>query len=206
MRGLWTTAPDAIAASTGTDRVGNDAVDEAVSGTDIGRAMSIEFLHTHPADDCPILLPEIGLELRVRLQPRHSGGQLTIIETVNAPGFGPPLHRHAETEVFHVINGRYLFEVDGRRFHAVTGDVVCVLGGAAHGFVNVTDAPAGQFVMILPGLDAVTFFKGLHAVMAGGAPDHAAMEEFGQRWGVKFLGPPLRPDLEAGGDGDEHRR
>ena len=176
------------------DGFGDLAVAEVGNGTDANRAMSFEFLHTHPTSGCSILLPEIGLELRVRLPRQHSAGQLTIIETVNAPGFGPPLHRHAETEVFYVTSGRYLFEVDGRRFHAVAGDVVCVPGGAAHGFVNVTDAPAGQFVLIMPGLDAVAFFNGLHAVMASGAPDRAALAEFGRRWGVEFLGPPLRPD------------
>lgn len=140
-------------------------------------------------------MPEISLEVRVRLPPDPSGGQLTIIETVNASGFGPPLH-HPETEVFHISTGRHLFEVDGGRFHAGTGDVVRVPGGTAHGFVNMTDAPADQFVLIPPGLDAAAFFTGLGAVMrsSNGRPDPAALAAFGQRWGVEFLGRPLTPD------------
>ena len=35
----------------------------------------------------------------------------------------PPRHRHPEAEIFFVIEGRYLYEVDGRRFYAETGDV-----------------------------------------------------------------------------------
>jgi len=44
-------------------------------------------------------IPAMGLELAVKLPPEASGGALTVLETVNAPGFGPPLHRHGETEV-----------------------------------------------------------------------------------------------------------
>jgi quercetin dioxygenase-like cupin family protein len=143
-------------------------------------------------DEASIKIPAIGLDLRVRLPPSASGGALTIIETTNAPGFGPPLHRHAETELFRILNGRYLYEVDGRRFHAEAGDVIAVPGGAAHGFVNVGDAPGQQLVVIVPGLDAKAFFTELGAVMRGGVPDRDALNAFGEKWGVTFLGPPLR--------------
>jgi quercetin dioxygenase-like cupin family protein len=143
--------------------------------------------------EAPISIPAIGLDLFLRLPPSASGGALTVIETVNAPGFGPPRHRHRETEVFRVLEGRYLYEVDGRRFRADAGDVVSVPGGAEHGFANVTDRPARQLVMVLPGLDAEAFFTGLGAVMRDGVPDQAALNAFGARWGVEFLGPPLRP-------------
>jgi quercetin dioxygenase-like cupin family protein len=139
-----------------------------------------------------IQIPAIGLELRVRLPNRASGGTLEMIETVNAPGFGPPLHRHPETEVFRVLRGRYLFQVDDRRFLAETGDVVSVPGGAAHAFVNVTDAPAEQLVLILPGIDAAAFFTGLGEIMKSGVPERNVLNTFGRSWNVEFLGPPLR--------------
>lgn len=144
-------------------------------------------------DQTPIRVPAIGLELQVRLPGTASGGGIEIIDTVNAPGFGPPLHRHGETEIFRVLAGRYLFEVDGRRFEAGEGDVVSVPGGAIHAFVNVTSTPARQMVMILPGFDAAAFFAGLGRVMQGGIPDRAALNQFGAHWGVEFLGPPLKP-------------
>jgi quercetin dioxygenase-like cupin family protein len=153
--------------------------------------MAFHFVHSTP-DEPPIVIPQIGLELRVRVPPEATGGTLTSIETTNAPGFGPPLHRHRETEIFYVLEGRYLFAVDGRRFHAGPGDVVTVPGGAAHAFVNVTDKPARQFIQIIPGLDAVAFFSGLGDVMQRGAPDPQALAAFGAKWHMEFLGPPLR--------------
>ncbi|TCR62543.1 quercetin dioxygenase-like cupin family protein [Bosea sp. BK604] len=142
-------------------------------------------------DEPPILVPAIGLELSVRLPPTTNRGAMTVIETVNAPGYGPPRHRHPETELFRVMEGRYLYEIDGRRFFADAGDLVSVPGGASHGFVNVTDRPARQLIMILPGLDAERFFTELGEIMQHGVPDRARLNEFGRRWNMEFLGPPV---------------
>jgi uncharacterized cupin superfamily protein len=89
------------------------------------------------------------------------------------------------------MDGRYLYEVDGRRFYAETGDVVSIPGGAEHGFVNVTDKPARQYVLITPALDGRAFFSELGFVMATGVPDRVELNRFGARWGMEFLGPPL---------------
>jgi quercetin dioxygenase-like cupin family protein len=143
--------------------------------------------------EAPIRVPAIGLELTVRLPSQESKQALTIIDTTNAPGFGPPLHRHPETEIFRVLSGRYLFEVNGNRFFAETGDVVSVPGGAAHAFVNVTPEPAQQTVTIVPALDADAFFTALGALMKDGLPGKDALNAFGRLWNVEFLGPPLAP-------------
>jgi quercetin dioxygenase-like cupin family protein len=95
------------------------------------------------------------------------------------PGFGPPLHRHGETEIFRVLEGRYLFEVNGRRFEAASGDTLSVPGGDAHAFVNLTDKPARQLVMILLAMDAARFFTELGQFLKG-KPDRDALNVFGK--------------------------
>jgi quercetin dioxygenase-like cupin family protein len=154
--------------------------------------MTLSFFHSR-ASEVPIKIPAIGLDLFVRLPPARSGGEFCFIETINAPGKGPPQHRHPEAEIFRVIEGRYLYQVDGRRFFAEAGDVVSIPGGAAHGFVNVTDAPARQYILISPALDAAAFFTELAGTMRDGLPDRMALNAFGAKWGVEFLGPPLNP-------------
>jgi quercetin dioxygenase-like cupin family protein len=139
-----------------------------------------------------VKIPAIGLELAVRLPQSASDGSLVILETINAPGFGPPLHRHPETEIFRVLEGEYLYEVDGKRFHAAPGDLVTVPGGIAHTFTNLSDRPARQIVLMLPAMDALSFFTGLGEIMAAGRPDHATLAAYGAKWGVEFLGPPIK--------------
>jgi quercetin dioxygenase-like cupin family protein len=159
--------------------------------------MSFTFLHS-TNDEAPIVIPHIGLKLRVRVPPQTNGGIITSIETENAPGFGPPLHRHREAEIFYVLEGRYLFEVEGKRFVAGAGDVVSVPGSVVHAFVNVTDAPARQFIQIVPGMDATAFFVGMGDIMKSGRPDRDRLDSFGKQWGVEFLGPPLKAADAAG--------
>lgn len=154
--------------------------------------MPVSFVRSRAAES-PIKIPAIGLDLFVRLPPSASAGEFCIIETINAPGKGPPLHRHPEAEIFRVMEGRYLYQVDGRRFFAEAGDVVSVPGGAVHGFVNVTAAPARQYIILAPALDAAAFFTELAATMRDGLPDRAALNAFGEKWQVEFLGPPLSP-------------
>ncbi len=154
--------------------------------------MCFSFWHSRQ-DKEPIKVPAIALEVRVLLPVSASGGALAIIETQNAPGFGPPLHRHPETEVFRVLEGRYLFVVDDRRFHAEAGDVVSVPGEAVHTFVNVADAPSRQLVIFSPGLDAAAFFTDLGAATKDGI-NKAALDVFAAKWGIEFLGPPLKPE------------
>ncbi len=153
--------------------------------------MSISFLHSLGAE-APIKIPAIGLDLFVRMPPAASGGEFCFIETINAPGAGPPRHRHREAEIFRVLEGRYLYEMEGRRFYAEVGDVVSIPGGAEHGFVNVTDKPARQYILMAPALDAEAFFTELAATMRNGIPDQALLNAFGAKWRVEFLGPPLK--------------
>ena len=152
--------------------------------------MAIKRSHSTSAEKV-IKVPAIGLDLVVRVSPATTGGEFCFIDTINAPGFGPPRHRHTETEVFRVMEGRYLFEVDGEQFYAEEGHVVTVPGGAVHAFVNVTDKPARQYILIQPGLDAEGFFTGLAEVMRNGRPDTEALNAFAVKWQVEFFGPPL---------------
>jgi quercetin dioxygenase-like cupin family protein len=155
--------------------------------------MTIRFVHSLK-DEAPVLIPAIGLTLRVRVPQDATGGAITSIETENAPRFGPPLHRHRETEIFYVLEGRYLFEVDGTRVVANPGDVISVPGGAAHAFVNLSDAPGRQFIQIVPAFDAEAFFQQLADAMRSGVNPPAALSEFGRKWGVEFLGPPIKAE------------
>ncbi len=128
--------------------------------------MPFQLQHSPAITSLTLKIPAIGLELAVRLPKTASDGSLVILETTNAPGFGPPLHRHRETEIFRVLEGEYLYEVDGKRFHATPGDLITVPGGVPPSFTNPSSHPARQIVLMLPAMDAQAFFTGLGDLMA----------------------------------------
>lgn len=153
--------------------------------------MPFQFFNS-ATDGAPSLkIPALGLDLAVRLPPEVSGEALTVLETSNAPGFGPPLHRQRETEVFRVLEGRYLYEVNGRRFEAAAGNLVRMPGGDAHAFINMTDNPARQLLMMLSGSGRATLFPRTRPGSEKGHPDRNELNLFGRPRGVEFLGPPL---------------
>ena len=83
--------------------------------------MKQDCLH-HKSNAAPIDISPIGLRVQQRIAPEATGALATLIETTDQPGFGPPQHRHEiETEVFHVLEGRYLFELDGVQFQDGAG-------------------------------------------------------------------------------------
>jgi quercetin dioxygenase-like cupin family protein len=141
----------------------------------------------------PIVIPSIGVDIEVCIGPAATAGAATLIRTTDAPGFGPPLHRHlSETEVFHVLKGRYLFEVGGQRAIAEAGTTVIGHVGIPHRFTSIDTTPSEMLVLITPAFDAAAFFSELRTIMDTGIPERAALRRFGEKWGVEFLGPPLQ--------------
>jgi hypothetical protein len=59
--------------------------------------------------------------------------------------------------------------------------VVGIPGGAEHGFVNVMEKPARQYILIVPALDAADFFTELAGMTRDGVPDKAALNRFGAK-------------------------
>jgi mannose-6-phosphate isomerase-like protein (cupin superfamily) len=144
-------------------------------------------------DRC-VAVPGIGLESRVRTPQDFADSSIEPIETTNAPGFGPPLHRHREAEIFyilHILQGRYLFEVDGKRLEAAVGDTVAANGNVPHCFENIDSNPSKQLMKIVPGCDALAFFTELGSAPKGTKLDDEAKQAFSARWGVEFSGTPL---------------
>jgi quercetin dioxygenase-like cupin family protein len=154
--------------------------------------MQRQFIDDETINNNAIHIPAIGLDLKVCIEPSATQGRATLIETCDAPGFGPPMHRHEnETEVFHVLQGCYLFEVDGKRQVVRAGETLTALVGTTHRFVNIDDETSRMLVLISPGFDATGFFNQLREVMKDGIPDPATLARLGAKWQIEFLGPPL---------------
>ena len=153
--------------------------------------MQPDFDHSNTVDST-IAIPTIGVNIQVRIAPAATGNKATLIETTDEPGYGPPQHRHErETEIFHVLSGRYLFEVDGKRTVVGAGETLTAHAGTTHRFTSIDDQASRMLVLITPGFEATAFFTELRSVMANGAPEPDILRDFGKKWDIEFLGPPL---------------
>lgn len=125
------------------------------------------------------------------LSSAQTGGAIAIVDTVNPPNSGPPLHiHHAEDEVLMVLSGDIEVMAAGVRSLVGPGEAVFVPRGVEHTFRVVGFMPARIVAILTPG-----GFEGFFAEMAEGQfripEDMPAIIESGARHNLTFTGPPL---------------
>jgi quercetin dioxygenase-like cupin family protein len=129
-----------------------------------------------------------------------TGGELTVLEQVVAPGAASALHRHAYQEVFYLLEGELEFTGldNGERvtFAVVAGGTVHAAPGAPHGYRNTGTAPA-RFLAIIQPSGADGFFEEVGVWLdEGRAPAEQAepsperIRAAAARHGIEFLPGP----------------
>ena len=128
----------------------------------------------------------------------ETGGELTIVEQVVAPGAAAALHRHPYQEVFYLLEGELEFTGlrHGERmtFGTGPGSTVHAASGVAHGYRNIRAEPA-RFLAIMQPAGAEQFVAevGVWLDDAGGPPPDAAapsadeVRKAASRHGIEFL-------------------
>jgi mannose-6-phosphate isomerase-like protein (cupin superfamily) len=137
-------------------------------------------------------LNALGVETSVKISSNDSGGAYSMMEASYAPNSGPPLHlHHREDEWWYILEGNFVFEIDGERVNAGPGDTVFGPRGHRHTLLNIGSGTGKTLVTVVPGgLDK--FFQELSvAVPPGATPDPAVIQPIFTRYGLELLGPPL---------------
>ena len=131
-----------------------------------------------------------GGPLTFKVRGAQTGGALTALENVVAPGDGPPLHTHErEGESWYVLEGSLRFKLGSDIRSASAGAFVFVPAGTPHCFQNVGDTPARILVLFAPaGMEA--FFDRFAEIPPGGL-DPGLFAALGRDVGMEVLGPPL---------------
>lgn len=132
----------------------------------------------------------VGKETFVKLAAGDSAMPITILEDVSPAHHGPPLHAHDFEEFFYILDGAFLFEVDGQQFEARPGDFAHAPAQVPHTFQNITAQPARMLIVVRPG-GIENYFTELAACAMADPGNIAALNAIAPRYGIKILGPPL---------------
>ena len=131
----------------------------------------------------------IGNALTIRLHGGDTGGVLSVVESIDQPGGGPPPHiHHREDETFQVLEGEYEFTCAGKTFTAQKGATIFAPRGVPHNYRYVGQTPGRLIVTITP----AGFEKFFEEVDALGPQQQEIPRviEIGKKYGLEFLPPP----------------
>ncbi len=132
---------------------------------------------------------ELGnFQMMVKATAAETGGGFTLLEAEEPPGFGPPMHIHGDcAEAFYVLDGEYIFFLDGRERPCPAGSFIYVPAGIAHGF-RVGATPSRKLNLYLPAA-MLGYFEELSVAIRSGEADPRALEAIATRHSVEVIGP-----------------
>ena len=140
------------------------------------------------------LVNPVGGHVVFKVRGEQSDGAFTALETIVAPGEGPPLHTHAnEDETLFVIEGEVRFRIGDEVHTGHAGAFVFVARHTPHAFQNAGDTTARLLVSFSPaGMER--FFDAFAALEQR---DAAAFVRLGAEVGMTVVGPPLAQTAPA---------
>ena len=126
----------------------------------------------------------------LRIHGRETGGILSVVESHDVPGGGPPPHvHHREDETFQIIEGEYEWTVGGKKFVAKKGDTIFAPRRVAHTYRYLGTTPGRLMCVIMPaGFEG--FFEDIGALSAAQQQEIPRVLEIARKYELEVLPPP----------------
>ena len=127
----------------------------------------------------------------VKVSAQDTGGALAIFENIGNAS-GPPLHVHPnQDEIFHILEGRVLFQVGEERMELGTGDTLFAPRGIPHAFLKIGDQPARMYITYQPAGKMEAFYKRVSEFQQ--LPSEAEFRKVFEDHDMKMVGPRITP-------------
>jgi len=132
----------------------------------------------------------LGIPMLIRLHGRDTGGTLSVVESHDVPGGGPPPHiHHREDETFQILEGDYEFMVGGKTILAQPGTTLFAPRGIAHTYRYLGNSTGKLMCTITPaGFEG--FFEEIDALTPQQQSDIPRVLEIAKKFGLEILPPP----------------
>jgi quercetin dioxygenase-like cupin family protein len=127
--------------------------------------------------------------MTVKGTAEETAGILSVLESEEPPGFGPPIHVHHDAaEAFYVLEGEYVMYLENRDFVCPAGSFIFIPQGARHGF-RVGDVPSRKLNFYFPAA-MIGYFEDLAAALRQEDVDEGRLAEIAAAHGMQIVGPP----------------
>ena len=132
----------------------------------------------------------LGIPMLIRIQGHDTGGVLSVVESHDVRGGGPPPNiHHREDETFQILEGEYEWTVGGRTFIAQKGATIFAPRGVPHTYRYLGQTP-GRLMCIITPSGFEEFFEEIGALSPQQQQDIPRVIEIGKEYGLEILPPP----------------
>jgi mannose-6-phosphate isomerase-like protein (cupin superfamily) len=132
----------------------------------------------------------LGIPLVIRVHGRDTNGVLSVVESHDVTGGGPPPHvHHREDETFQILEGEYEFMVGGKTVRATPGTTLFAPRGVPHTYRYLGQSPGRLMCVITPsGFEG--FFEAIGALSPQQQQDIPGVLEIAKKFGLEIQPPP----------------
>ncbi len=132
----------------------------------------------------------LGIPMLIRIHGRDTNGVVSVVESLDVPGGGPPPHIHQrEDETFQILEGEYEFMVGGKTILAKPGTTLFAPRGIPHAYRYLGQTPGRLMCTITPsGFEG--FFEEIGALSPPQQQDIPRVMEIAKNFGLEILPPP----------------
>lgn len=125
----------------------------------------------------------------VKADEHGTGGVVSVLETEEPPGLGPPMHVHHDcAEAFYVLEGEYVMYLDEREVVCPAGSFIFIPQGARHGF-RAGGAPSRKLNFYFPA-GMIGYFDDLAAALKREEVSEADLADIASAHAMEIVGPP----------------
>lgn len=130
-----------------------------------------------------------GFDVTVKADKPATGGVVSVLETAEPPGLGPPMHVHHDcAEAFYVLEGEYVMYLEDSEVTCRAGSFVFVPQGARHGF-RTGDVPSRKLNFYFPA-SMVGYFDDVASALRGAEVTEEQLDEIATAHRMEIVGPP----------------
>ena len=131
----------------------------------------------------------LGIPMVIRIHGRETGGIVSVVESHDLSGGGPPPHiHHREDETFQILEGEYEWTVGGKTFVAKKGATIFAPRGVPHTYRYVGQPPGRLMCVITPaGFEG--FFEEISAMSLQEQRDLARVMVIAKKYELEFPPP-----------------
>jgi hypothetical protein len=130
-----------------------------------------------------------GFSVTVKADSSETAGLVSLLETEEPAGFGPPIHVHHDcAEAFYVLEGEYTMFLEDREDVCPAGSFIFVPQGVRHGF-RAGKLASRKLNFYFPA-SMIGYFDDLATALRSEGVTDADLADIATRHAMEIVGPP----------------